>query len=125
VFANLIGNGIKYRGDVIPEVSGNASRVDRGWEVRVQDNGIGIDPADQEKIFGMFRRLHGDDRYEGTGMGLALVKRIVERTGGAISVESERGTGSCFIVRLPDAAPGASNGARGRTGEQPRVGAAR
>src|SRR3712207_6424566 len=75
-----------------------------GWEIAVRDNGIGIDAADQEKIFGMFRRLHGDDRYEGTGMGLALVKRIVERTGGSIRVESEPGSGSCFVVRLPDAA---------------------
>ena len=101
VFANLVGNGIKYRGDVTPRVEGEAIRVDGGWEIGVRDNGIGIDPTDQEKIFGMFRRLHGDDRYEGTGMGLALVKRIVERSGGEIRVESERGRGSRFVVFLP------------------------
>ena len=118
VFANLIGNGIKYRGDVIPNVAGYAERVQDGWEIKVRDNGIGIDEADQEKIFGMFRRLHGDDRYEGTGMGLALVKRIVERTGGTISVTSQKGEGSCFVVRLPEHAPVRSNGSASRNGAE-------
>ena len=103
LFANLIGNAVKYRGDAPPVVRGSAARVDGGWEVAVQDNGIGIDPADHERIFGMFRRLHTGERYEGTGVGLALAKRIVERTGGDIRVESERGRGARFVVRFPDA----------------------
>ena len=101
LFANLIGNGVKYRGDAPPEVETEARRVADGWEVAVRDNGIGIDPKDHDKIFGMFRRLHGDERFEGTGLGLALVKRIVENAGGSIRVESELGKGSTFLVTLP------------------------
>jgi signal transduction histidine kinase len=100
-FANLIGNGVKYRGDAPPEVHAEARRVGDGWEVSVRDNGIGIDPKDHDKIFGMFRRLHGDDRFEGTGLGLALVKRIVENAGGSIRVDSQVGEGSTFVIRLP------------------------
>jgi signal transduction histidine kinase len=100
-FANLIGNGVKYRGDAPPEVHAEARRVADGWEVSVRDNGIGIDPKDHDKIFGMFRRLHGDDRFEGTGLGLALVKRIVENAGGTIDVDSAVGEGSTFVIRLP------------------------
>lgn len=103
LFANLIGNAVKYRGDAPPAIRGSASRIDGGWEVAVEDNGIGIDPGDHERIFGMFRRLHTGDRYEGTGVGLALAKRIAERTGGDIRVESEPRRGSRFIVRFPDA----------------------
>jgi signal transduction histidine kinase len=102
LFANLIGNGVKYRGDAPPEVHAEAHRVGDGWEVAVRDNGIGIDPKDHDKIFGMFRRLHGDERFEGTGLGLALVKRIVENAGGRIRVESQLGKGSTFLITLPD-----------------------
>ena len=101
LFANLIGNGVKYRGDAAPEVHVEARRVQAGWEVAVRDNGIGIDPKDHDKIFGMFRRLHGDERFEGTGLGLALVKRIVENAGGSIRVESQVGEGSTFFITLP------------------------
>ena len=104
LFANLIGNGVKYRGDAAPEVHAEARRVPDGWEVSVRDNGIGIDPKDHDKIFGMFRRLHGDERFEGTGLGLALVKRIVENAGGTIRVESALGEGSTFLITLPDTA---------------------
>jgi signal transduction histidine kinase len=114
-FANLIGNGVKYRGDAPPEVHAEAKRVADGWEVAIRDNGIGIDPKDHEKIFGMFRRLHGDERFEGTGLGLALVKRIVENTGGTIRVESQVGEGSTFVICLPYNAmqPPAGQGRRG------------
>ena len=105
LFANLIGNGVKYRGDAPPEVHAEARRVAGGWEVAVRDNGIGIDPKDHDKIFGMFRRLHGDERFEGTGLGLALVKRIVENAGGSIRVESAVGEGSTFLITLPAGAP--------------------
>jgi light-regulated signal transduction histidine kinase (bacteriophytochrome) len=104
LFANLIGNGVKYRGDAPPEVNVQARRTQDGWEVAVSDNGIGIDPKDHDKIFGMFRRLHGDERFEGTGLGLALVKRIVENANGTIRVESQLGEGSTFLITLPDTA---------------------
>ncbi len=100
VFANLIANAVKYRGDAAPVVHASSRAVNGGWEVAIQDNGIGIDPSDHERIFGMFRRLHTEDEYEGTGVGLAIVKRIIERAGGDIHVESERGRGSRFILRL-------------------------
>jgi signal transduction histidine kinase len=103
VFANLIGNAVKYCGDATPEVRASASRQNGAWEVAVQDNGIGIDPRHHERIFEMFRRLHTEDEYEGTGVGLALAKRIVERAGGDIRVESQPGSGSRFVVRLQPA----------------------
>ena len=103
VFANLIGNAVKYRGEAAPEVEAEARRVNGVWEIAVQDNGIGIDPRDHERIFEMFRRLHTEDEFEGTGVGLALAKRIVERSGGDIRVESRRGAGSRFVVVLPPA----------------------
>jgi signal transduction histidine kinase len=100
VFANIVGNAVKYRGEDAPEVHARAERVNGGWEVAVQDNGIGIDPAHHARIFEMFRRLHTEDEYEGTGVGLAMAKRIVERSGGDIRVESEPGAGSRFVVSL-------------------------
>jgi signal transduction histidine kinase len=101
VFANLIGNAVKYRGDEAPVVQAAAQRSGGVWEIAVQDNGIGIAPDDHARIFEMFRRLHSDDEFEGTGVGLALAKRIVERSGGDIRVESAPGTGSRFILVLP------------------------
>jgi signal transduction histidine kinase len=115
LFANLIGNGVKYRADDPPEVRAEARRVPEGWEIAVRDNGIGIDPKDHEKIFGMFRRLHSDDRFEGTGLGLALVKRIVENAGGTIRVESSVGEGSTFLITLPDNAEQPDRAAEGET----------
>ena len=103
VFANLIGNGVKYRGDAPPTVRATAHRLHEDWEIAVEDNGIGIDPQHHTRIFEMFRRLHSEDEFEGTGVGLALAKRIVERSGGDIRVESRPGSGSRFVVRLPPA----------------------
>ena len=112
VFANLIGNAVKYRGEAAPEVKAEARRVNGVWEIAVQDNGIGIDPRDHERIFEMFRRLHTEDEFEGTGVGLALAKRIVERSGGDIRVESNRGVGSRFVLVLPPSSlPGAATAA--------------
>jgi signal transduction histidine kinase len=105
VFANLIGNAVKYRGEALPRIHAGARRVNGGWEIAVEDNGIGIDPRDHERIFEMFRRLHTDGDVEGTGVGLALAKRIVERSGGDMRVESEPGAGSRFIVSMPAADP--------------------
>ena len=105
VFANLIGNGVKYRRDEPPVVHASASRVGQDWQIAVQDNGIGIDEQHHGRIFEMFRRLHTEEEFEGTGVGLALAKRIVERSGGDITVESRPGSGSRFVVTLKPAEP--------------------
>jgi light-regulated signal transduction histidine kinase (bacteriophytochrome) len=104
VFANLIGNAIKYRADAPPVVHAEAVAGDGVWEVAVEDNGLGIDAADHQRIFGMFRRVHSSQGIDGTGVGLAIVKKLVERGGGAIRVESARGAGSRFVLTLPAAA---------------------
>ncbi len=104
VFANLIGNAIKYRRpEAPPQIRVSAERRDGWWEFAVADNGIGIESEYFDRIFEMFRRLHTHDQYEGTGIGLAVVKRIVERHGGTIRVESTPGEGSTFFFTLPAA----------------------
>ena len=101
LFANLIINAVKYRSEAAPTVRAQARQKNGHWEVVVEDNGIGIAEQDQARIFEMFRRLHSDDEITGTGVGLALVKRIAERSGGDVRVESEVGRGSRFLVELP------------------------
>lgn len=105
VFQNLIANALKFVAvDVAPQVSVSAERAGAQWRLSVIDNGIGIEPRHRERIFGMFKRLHGGDEYPGTGLGLALVKKIVERHGGEIGVEdAPSGTGCRFWVTLPAA----------------------
>jgi signal transduction histidine kinase len=100
VFQNLIGNAIKYRADEPPTVTVSASEGANEWTICVEDNGIGIDPQYADRIFGIFKRLHGRE-LPGTGMGLAICKRIVERHNGRIWVESEAGKGSKFCFTLP------------------------
>lgn len=101
---NLIGNAIKYRvPDRPPVVRVSAERAEAEWVVRVDDNGLGIDPEYHERIFMIFQRLHTHARYEGTGIGLALAKRIVTRHGGRIWVESREGEGAAFLFTLPTA----------------------
>ncbi|MEO8028877.1 MAG: ATP-binding protein, partial [Bryobacteraceae bacterium] len=100
LFQNLISNAIKYRGDDVPEIAISATRKLNEVEFAVRDNGIGIDPQYHHQIFGVFKRLHGKE-YEGTGIGLALCHRIVERAGGRIWVESALGEGSTFFFTLP------------------------
>jgi len=102
LFQNLIGNALKFRGDAAPLVQLDARRCDRGWEIRVADNGIGIEPAHHERIFEVFKRLHSASEYPGTGIGLALCKRIVERHSGELRIESELGRGATFVVVLPE-----------------------
>ena len=102
LFQNLIGNAIKYRSeDRAPAVHIGAERQDGYWVFTVRDNGIGIQPEFKEQIFGLFSRLHNADRYAGTGIGLAICQRIVERYHGRIWVESEPGRGSEFRFTLP------------------------
>ncbi len=102
VFTNLIGNAIKYhRAEVPPAITISARRRDGWWEFAVADCGIGIEPEYFDLIFEMFRRLHTRDEYEGTGIGLAIVKKIIERHGGRVHVESMLGRGSTFFFTLP------------------------
>ncbi|RPJ52735.1 MAG: GHKL domain-containing protein, partial [Methanobacteriota archaeon] len=103
VFQNLVENAIKFRGTEPPHIRITARHVDTEWEFAVRDNGIGIDPQYHERIFTIFQRLHTQEKYPGTGIGLAIVKRIIERHGGRIWIESEPGKGTAFLFTLPAA----------------------
>ncbi len=103
---NLLANAIKFRGAAPPRVEVAAERRNGEWLFAVRDNGIGIPEGDRERVFGVFERLHPAAEYPGTGIGLAVCKRIVERHGGRIWVSSEVGKGSAFFFTLPDAREG-------------------
>jgi PAS domain S-box-containing protein len=103
IFQNLIGNAIKYRSEAPLVIRISAESDPEMCRIQVADNGIGVDPHYQRSIFGLFQRLHGEGKYSGSGMGLAICQRIVQRYGGAIWVESEPGRGSRFIFTLPGA----------------------
>lgn len=104
VFQNLVGNAIKFRQAPGVRVHVGVEENDGQWIFTVRDNGIGIDPEYFDRVFVIFQRLHTSDEYPGSGMGLAITKRIVERHGGRIWVESEAGKGSAFSFTLPTAA---------------------
>jgi PAS domain S-box-containing protein len=101
VFENLIGNAMKFRGPDVPAIHVGVERRGPDWCLWVQDNGIGIGSRFAERIFEPFRRLHTRDEYSGSGMGLAICRKIVERHGGRIWVESEPGKGSTFFFTRP------------------------
>jgi PAS domain S-box-containing protein len=101
VFQNLIGNALKYRADEPQRIQIQATNQGTAWRFAVQDNGIGIDPQYKENIFGVFKRLHRDQKYGGTGIGLAICQRVVERYGGRIWVDSAPGKGATFYFTIP------------------------
>ena len=105
VLQNLLSNAVKFRGDRPPKVSVSGRDAGKEWEFAVQDNGIGIDPKHAERVFGVFKRLHTAQEYPGTGIGLALCRKIVERHGGRIWMEPADGGGSVFRFTLPKQPP--------------------
>jgi signal transduction histidine kinase len=115
LFQNLIGNGLKFQkpgeGPLV-KVSSEAVILSDGsgagaaWRVTVEDNGIGFDEKYRERIFQIFQRLHGRSEYEGTGIGLAICRKIVERHGGVIAAHSSPGAGAKFVITLPRQTPG-------------------
>jgi signal transduction histidine kinase len=104
VFSNLLGNALKFvPPERDPQVNIRAEKFDGRVRVWVEDNGIGIEAGQQEKIFGLFQRLHRPDRFAGTGVGLAIVRKAIQRMGGSVGVESEPGAGCRFWIELPAA----------------------
>ncbi|MBV8897008.1 MAG: GAF domain-containing protein [Acidobacteriaceae bacterium] len=105
LFQNLISNAIKYRSEQPPHVRVSCNLEGSGWKICVKDNGIGIPPEYRDQVFKVFKRLHEKDKYPGTGIGLSICQKIVERYGGSIWIESSEGTGSTICIQLPEMVP--------------------
>jgi signal transduction histidine kinase len=105
VFQNLVGNAVKFTREDTPHVNIEAERDNGHWRFTVRDNGIGMKPDHARRIFEPFQRLHGEEDYPGTGIGLAVCERIVDQLGGRIWVSSSPGEGSVFSFTLPAALP--------------------
>ncbi|NUQ65966.1 MAG: PAS domain-containing protein [Pirellulales bacterium] len=118
LFQNLIGNAIKFRSEHPPCVHVSADRAREQWTIAVRDNGIGIPSEHSETVFEVFQRLHSGDEYPGTGIGLAVCKRIVDRHGGKIWFESELDRGTTFLFTLPSAETQENNGNEGGVANQ-------
>ena len=103
ILQNLLGNAIKYRSKEPPRVHISATLRGTNWEISVKDNGIGVPQQYAKQIFRVFKRLHSSDEYEGTGIGLAICQRIIERHGGQIWVDSPNEQGAVFHFTLPGA----------------------
>jgi len=101
LFQNLLANAIKFRGQDPPAIQVLVTREEAGWQFVVRDNGIGIDPKNFDRLFVIFQRLHTREDYPGTGIGLAVCKKIVEQHGGRIWVMSTPGKGSAFHFTIP------------------------
>src|SRR5262249_34714862 len=101
LFQNLIANAIKFNDGDSPQVWIASEPANGSWKISVRDNGIGIDPREAQRVFVIFQRLHRNPRYPGTGIGLAVCKKIVERHHGRIWVESMKGEGATFFLTLP------------------------
>ena len=108
LFQNLIGNAVKFRNGDAPRVHIQAKETQAHWQFSVADNGIGMDPQFADRVFQIFQRLHSRDQYPGTGIGLALCKKIVERHGGTIWFDSAPGAGTTFYFTIPKSIPGPS-----------------
>jgi light-regulated signal transduction histidine kinase (bacteriophytochrome) len=101
VFQNLIGNALKFRSQSAPRIHVAVDEKAAQWEIAVRDNGIGIEPQYFERIFVIFQRLNPREQYPGTGIGLAIAKKIIERQGGRIWVESQAGQGTTVSFTIP------------------------
>ena len=107
LFQNLIGNSLKYHEEGVPSIINLTSsrNSDGTWEIRVEDNGIGLEEQYSKIIFRMFERLHGRSEYSGAGIGLAICEKIVKRHHGTIRVKSKVGEGATFFITLPEKQP--------------------
>lgn len=119
LFTNLISNGLKFNKSNPPRVNISSTNLENGVQFKVKDNGIGIALEHHQKIFELFTRLHNQEEYPGTGAGLTICKKIMEKLGGTISLESKSGEGTTFLIKLPDSI--IREDTRNRAPRQPQI----